>query len=100
MTEQRLHDHLVEERHTNGVTVLRIDREEALGALSKSILERLRDYFAALQGDQDVRVLVVTGTGRGFIAGADITEYHNVSQPAFDEYQRLGRSVFSALERL
>jgi enoyl-CoA hydratase/carnithine racemase len=100
MSEQRLHDHLVEQRHANGVAVLRIDREEALGALSRSIMERLGDYFAALQGDDEVRVLVLTGTGRGFIAGADITEYHNVSQAAFDDYQRLGRSVFTALERL
>jgi enoyl-CoA hydratase len=100
MSEQRLHDHLVEQRHANGVAVLRIDREEALGALSRSIMERLGDYFAALQGDDEIRVLVLTGTGRGFIAGADITEYHNVSQAAFDDYQRLGRSVFSALERL
>lgn len=100
MSERRLHDHLVETRDGSGVAVLRIDREEALGALSRSILQRLGDYFATLQGDPDVRVLVLTGTGRGFIAGADITEYDGVSQAEFDDYQRLGRAVFSALERL
>jgi enoyl-CoA hydratase len=36
----RIHDHLVEQRH-DGVAVLRIDREEALGALSRSIVVRL-----------------------------------------------------------
>lgn len=94
-----IHPHLAEHRD-GGVAVLRIDREEALGALSRGILERLRDYLAALHRDPDVRVLVLTGTGRGFIAGADITEYHEVSQADFDEYQRLGRATFDALESL
>jgi enoyl-CoA hydratase len=99
MTTCRPHDHLVEERD-GAVAVLRIDREQALGALSRGMVEALVDYCDALAADERVRVLVVTGTGRGFIAGADIGEYDGVSQAAFDDYQRLGRKAFSMLADL
>ena len=98
MTRQ-IHDHLVEER-VGAVAILRIDREEALGALSRSMVSALRDYFTRLRDDSAVRVLVVTGTGRAFVAGADIGEYHEVSQESFDAYQRLSRETFDTLESL
>ncbi len=98
-TERRLHPHLAERREA-GVAVLRVDREDALGALSRGILERLHDYLIALRDDREVRALVLTGTGRGFIAGADITEYHGADQAAFDDYQRLGRATYDALAAL
>jgi enoyl-CoA hydratase len=100
VTEKRLHDHLVETREDPGVAVLRFDREEALGALSRDILTRLHGYLSALREDPAVRVLVLTGTGRGFVAGADIGEYDGVSQAEFDSYQRLGRATFDLLAAL
>lgn len=96
---RRVHDNLVEER-ADGVAVLRVEREEALGALSRGMVLALGDYFAELHFDESVRVLILTGTGKGFIAGADIREYHGVTRSAFDSYQRLSRSVFGALEAL
>jgi enoyl-CoA hydratase len=64
------------------------------------MVEALRRYAEALADDPDVRVLILTGTGRGFIAGADINEYEGVDQAAFDAYQRLSRQTFDAIERL
>lgn len=95
----RIHEHLVEDRRDH-IVVLRIDREAALGALSRGLVSALGDYLEGLQADQSVRVLVLTGTGRGFIAGADISEYHGVTPADFADYQRLSRRVFSMLESL
>lgn len=97
--EQRLHPHLAETR-AGGVATLRIDRPEALGALSRDILTHLHDYFDRLRTDPDIRVLILTGTGRGFIAGADIGEYDGASLAAFEDYQRLGRATFDSLAAL
>ncbi|MFC6885235.1 MULTISPECIES: enoyl-CoA hydratase/isomerase family protein [Actinomadura] len=96
----RVHENLVETRHDGGVAVLRIDRESALGALSRGMVEALGAYLARLRADDGVRVLVLTGTGRGFIAGADVNEYSGVTRTAFDDYQRLSRGVFDALAAL
>jgi enoyl-CoA hydratase len=99
VTARRLHDHLVEER-LDGVALLRIDREEALGALSRGLVVALGEHLEELREDATVRVVVLTGTGRGFIAGADIREYDGVPPAAFDAYQRLSRRVFASLESL
>jgi enoyl-CoA hydratase len=96
---RRVHDHLVEDRR-DAVAVLRIDREDRLGALSRGMVESLLGYLQELADDRDVRALVLTGTGRGFIAGADITEYHGAAQVDFDDYQRLSRRAFGALAEL
>lgn len=91
--------HLLEERRDQ-VALLRIDRPDRLGALSKDMVLALHDYLADLADDPALRVLVLTGTGRGFIAGADIGEYYQVEQAGFDAYQRLSRRTFDGLEAL
>lgn len=100
MTEtSTVHEHLIEER-AHGVAVLRIRREDALGALSRSMVQALLAYCDRLAGESAVRVLVITGTGRGFVAGADIGEYNDVTQAQFDDYQHLSRRAFCALEQV
>ena len=95
----RVHEHLVEDRRDH-IALLRIDREAALGALSRGLVHALDGYLDDLADDESVRVLVLTGTGKGFIAGADIGEYHGVSAEEFATYQRLSRQVFGRLESL
>ncbi len=100
MTEERLHPNLVLECH-GAIEVLRIDREKALGALNFEIMERFGSYVEELTGRAgEVRVLIITGTGRGFVAGADITGYANVGQKTFDGFQRRSRRTFDALAAL
>jgi enoyl-CoA hydratase len=96
---RRIHPNLVEDQRDH-ILVLRIDREEALGALSRSMLESLASYLEEVAVDPTVRVVVLTGTGRGFIAGADIGEYDGASFEEFVAYQRLGRLVFDRIARL
>ena len=95
--EDRLHPNLVLERK-GPIEVLRIDREESLGALNFEIQEAIGAYVNGLyERKHEVRVVVLTGTGRGFVAGADITGYHKVGQTVFDDFQRRSRQTFDAL---
>ena len=93
--ERQVHEHLLASDRDH-VRTLRIDREDKLGALSSGLVAALGeqvDDFAR----SDARVLVLTGTGRGFIAGADVTEYHGVDTQTFVAYQHRSRAVFDAL---
>ena len=43
-----------------------------VNALTLEIYAQLRDLFAALQNDDAVKVVIITGTGRGFCSGGDV----------------------------
>ncbi|MGW2236169.1 enoyl-CoA hydratase/isomerase family protein [Streptomyces sp. NPDC001759] len=55
-----------------GVAHLTLDRPEALNALTPDQRELLIELLADASADPGVRAVVVTGTGRGFCAGADL----------------------------
>ena len=50
-----------------------LDRPEKLNALSRPLHDEMVHAAAALREDDDVRVVIVTGAGRGFCSGADLT---------------------------
>ena len=56
------------------LTWLTLNRPEALNALSRRMVDELRDFFWGLGDDRETRVLVVRGAGRGFCAGLDLKE--------------------------
>lgn len=73
MTEQPV---LLEKRDDH-VAVVTLNRPEKLNALNAEVRGRLIDLFAELAQDDDVRAVVLHGTGdKAFVAGADITEFH------------------------
>ena len=99
MKEERLHPNLLLTRR-DAVLELRIDREEALGALNFGIMEKLGEFARSLADDDQCRVLIITGTGKGFVAGADISGYHGASQTEFDSFQRRSRKTFDQIAAL
>ena len=53
-----------------------IDRPKKLNALNKETIEELHDAFDELDQDDDIRVIILTGSGdKAFVAGADISEF-------------------------
>lgn len=74
---------LVEQR--GAVTLVTLNRPEALNALSSAVLEDLIAAFAAFEADDTQRCAVVTGAGeKAFAAGADIKEM--AAKPAAEFY--------------
>lgn len=61
------------EQH-GGVRRLRLNRPERLNALSRDLLRTLREELEGAMADDDTAVVVLSGAGRGFSAGADIKE--------------------------
>jgi 2-(1,2-epoxy-1,2-dihydrophenyl)acetyl-CoA isomerase len=61
------------DRRDNGVAVLTIDRPDRLNALSVAVKRDLTEMLRQLQFDDAVRVVIITGSGRAFCAGDDIS---------------------------
>ncbi len=59
---------------TDAVTLIRLNRPEALNALNSQLLGELSAALDAAEADDGVRCLVLTGSERAFAAGADIEE--------------------------
>lgn len=64
-------DHLLVERR-DGVVTLTLNRPDTLNAITGAMWGGLRDVFDEVAHNRDDRVLVVTGAGKGFCAGADL----------------------------
>ena len=56
----------------DGIAILRFDRPERLNAMTPEMEWALRDAVEDANTDSDIKVIVVTGSGRAFCAGADL----------------------------
>ena len=58
----------------NGIAVLTLNRPDRLNSFTQAMHGEVRDALDQLQADKSVRVLVLTGAGRGFCAGQDLND--------------------------
>jgi enoyl-CoA hydratase/carnithine racemase len=82
------------------VVVLTLNRPEAMNSFNFSMLRGLRDKVEAVQYDPEVRVVIITGAGKGFCAGADLKERATLSEPQVREFIYTIRNLFSFIESL
>ena len=57
-----------------GVAILTLNRPDRLNSFTRAMHLEVRDALTRVQADQSVRVLVLTGAGRGFCAGQDLAD--------------------------
>lgn len=78
-----------------------INRPKALNALNRETLTELKEAIAGLAHDEEVAVLIITGTGdKAFVAGADIKEMEIMTPQEAKKFALLGHEVFSLLEQI
>jgi enoyl-CoA hydratase/carnithine racemase len=86
-----------------GLVTITLNRPEKLNALDVTLHEELQDACAALQRDYDARVVVLTGAGRAFSAGAELGS-RRPSAPVNDVDRRdrvhIGGETADAIEGL
>jgi len=71
--DYRDYQHLAFERRPNGVVLITINRPEVLNATNDRLHWELTQIWLTLDADESARVAVVTGAGRAFSAGGDLT---------------------------
>jgi enoyl-CoA hydratase/carnithine racemase len=67
------------------VATITFDRPDQLNALSPAMVEELRQAYDAAERDDDVWILLVTGNGRAFCAGADVGEISPDGRVIYDD---------------
>ena len=73
----------------DGIAVITLNRPDKLNAVNKQMRSEVLALLDEMESDDGVRVLVFTGSGRGFCAGADISEFEGVGK---DPQLESGRS--------
>ncbi len=90
---------LVELQQRGNVAVVTINRPEVLNALNIEVLHDLDRIMKEIEFREDLHVVLITGAGRSFVAGADISEMANFTAAEAKAFSRHGNSTFINLTR-
>jgi enoyl-CoA hydratase/3-hydroxypropionyl-coenzyme A dehydratase len=80
------------------LATLRFNRPDQLNAMNRRMMDEIIDALAACNADPEVRVCLITGAGKAFMAGADIKEYAQQTGAEFDAFQARGRELYASIE--
>lgn len=80
------------------IGILTIQREEALNALNSQLLKEMDQAIDQVIDDESIYVLIITGQGKSFVAGADIGEMKDLNQQEGREFASLGINLFRKIE--
>ncbi|MCX6258131.1 MAG: enoyl-CoA hydratase-related protein [Bacteroidia bacterium] len=83
---------------TNGVCLLTISRPAAMNALNSAFFTEFDHFLDNLS--KNVKVLVITGEGKAFVAGADISEMAEMDQDEAYSFSKTGQDALDRLENL
>ncbi len=82
------------------IGLLTLNRPNAYNALNTRMLNEIELAAMQVERDNDMRVLVVTGAGKAFGAGADIAEMVNLSKNEAAEFADVGHRAFKRIDDL
>ncbi|WP_422001157.1 2-(1,2-epoxy-1,2-dihydrophenyl)acetyl-CoA isomerase PaaG [Reyranella sp.] len=83
----------------DGLATLTLNAPDKLNAVSRRMIAELKDCWEALAADSQVRAVLLTGAGRGFCAGADLSDPDRGSGEASDSGSALEK-FFNPVIRL
>ncbi len=87
------------ETDDRGITTLTINRPDKLNALNDEVLNELADAFKAIQIDEAIRAVIITGAGdKAFVAGADIKELRELDTRSGRMASQKGQQIFQLIE--
>ncbi len=89
---------ILQECH-DGLTIISLNRAEKLNALSRELIEELSERLKQLAGNQELRVVVLTGAGgRAFCAGTDLSEIAEADRAGALRISERGQKLCDQIE--
>ncbi|BBO73095.1 crotonase [Desulfosarcina widdelii] len=83
-----------------GVAIITFNRPKVYNALSSSMLKEINTVVDECNADKDVKILIFTGEGRAFVAGADISQMKDYLPYQAINYLEEGHNIFRKIEAL
>jgi enoyl-CoA hydratase/3-hydroxyacyl-CoA dehydrogenase len=84
----------------DSIATITMNRPQAMNALNDKVLRELKEAIAQVRDDPGVRVVIITGEGPAFVAGADIRAMMAKSLIEIRNFTQFGHKVLKDIERL
>ena len=93
------YEHIILEIH-NKIAWIKFNRPEQLNAMNAAMMDEIIHAldFVNKADSSEIGVVVITGAGKAFMAGADIKEYAQQTEAQFDAFQLKGHSLYAGIE--
>jgi len=85
---------------SGGIATVTISRPQALNALNTRFFQEMDSLIAEIGARNDIKVVVITGEGKAFVAGADIAEMVHKTKAEGAEFSKAGQKTLRSLETL
>jgi enoyl-CoA hydratase/carnithine racemase len=82
----------------DGLAHLTFNRPDQLNAMNRVMMDEIIDALGHMNAETEVRAGLITGSGKAFMAGADIKEYARQTEAEFDAFQTRGRELYASIE--
>lgn len=84
---------------SNGILTITVNRPDKLNALNKLTVQELGQAIQEAKANAEVKIIILTGSGqKGFVAGADISEFVGLSVEQGKAMAKAGQDVFKSIE--
>ena len=87
----------IEIRREGAVITVALNRPQSHNAMTPQMIAELTTTFETLGREENVRVIVLTGNGRSFCAGADLSSMRAAADYTFDENVADGEAIFDLM---
>jgi enoyl-CoA hydratase len=84
----------------DGIAIVTNNRPQALNALNSQFFSEMDGMIEKISSRQDISVMIITGEGKAFAAGADIVEMVDMTETQGTEFSKTGQNTFRSLELL
>ncbi|MEI6765995.1 MAG: enoyl-CoA hydratase-related protein [Bacteroidota bacterium] len=83
-----------------GIATVVISRPEAMNALNTLFFTELNAFLDDAAGNSGIKIIILTGEGKAFVAGADIAEMVNKNSAEGTAFSKVGQDTFARLENI
>lgn len=80
------------------IVIITINRPEALNALNNQVLNELESALVQIRDDENIKGAIITGSGKSFVAGADIRQMVNYTPSQARTYMSRAQAIFNLIE--